>query len=364
MTHLADGILRRLVDEPLAGDEGSRAHLASCEACHNRSAAIAEDARFASSLLASAPPTVEARGALARLRSRAAVDVEPDPWQRFLGSVVLRRGVLARASGAAVVLIAVVLASAATGLADTILHVFQPKQFVAVRLSPSDYRGLPDLSAFGTMTGAGGTSRQVADVAAAEAATGMRVLRPATLPAGVVTPPMVSLVEQTTMTFTFDGAVARENARRRGVALTPMPPGLDGTVLTATVGPVVIQTFQAADRRSPNGLAVIQMRTPTVTSSKVSFAALRDYLLAQPGLSDTLRAQIRAIGDPTSTLPVPLPTDTSVGEQVSIHGVRGLFIGDATGLGSGVIWQKDGFVHIVAGTMTKAVTLNVASSLR
>lgn len=365
MAHLAEGILRRLVDEPFATDDASRSHLASCGECQARSARVAEDAGIASALLARSPAPVDAGAALGRLRATAPMDVTASAWRRFLGLAALRRGVITRFAAAAAVVLAVAVGFAATGLAETILNVFQPKQFVAVRLSPSDYRVLPDLTAFGTMSGTGGGSpRQVADLAAAEAATGLRILRPTVLPAGLRAEPLISVVDQSTATFTFDAAVARANAQRHGATPAPMPAELDGNVLSAIVGPVVIQTYQRADGKPPDTVAVIQMRTPTVTSSKVSIPALRDYLLTQPGLSDALLLQIRAIGDPTSTLPIPLPTDTSVGENVSINGVQGLFIGDTTGLGSGVIWQKDGSVFAVGGTLTKTETLNVASSLR
>jgi hypothetical protein len=49
---------------------------------------------------------------------------------------------------------------------------------------------------------------------------------------------------------------------------------------------------------------------------------------------------------------------------VSVHGVTGLFIGDSTGLGSAVIWQQNGLVYIVGGTLTEAEVLAVANSLK
>jgi hypothetical protein len=49
---------------------------------------------------------------------------------------------------------------------------------------------------------------------------------------------------------------------------------------------------------------------------------------------------------------------------VSVHGVTGLFIGDSTGLGSAVIWQQNGLVYLVGGTLTEAETMAVANSLK
>ena len=87
--------------------------------------------------------------------------------------------------------------------------------------------------------------------------------------------------------------------------------------------------------------------------------------LGQPfkDLFDQLAAQIRAIKDPSSTLPVPIPVDMATSKKVTVQGVEGIFVGDSTGLGSAVIWQKDGIVYGVAGTLTEQQVLAVANSL-
>ena len=54
-------------------------------------------------------------------------------------------------------------------------------------------------------------------------------------------------------------------------------------------------------------LAVAEVQGPTVSSSGADLATLESYFLSQPGISAELAAQIRAIADPSSTLPVPVP---------------------------------------------------------
>ena len=81
-------------------------------------------------------------------------------------------------------------------------------------------------------------------------------------------------------------------------------------------------------------------------------------------MSPALAAQIRAIGDPATTLPIPIPVGQAAAKNVKVHGVTGLFIGDSTGLGSGVLWQQNGLVYVVGGTLTEAETLAVANSLK
>ena len=69
-------------------------------------------------------------------------------------------------------------------------------------------------------------------------------------------------------------------------------------------------------------------------------------------------------GEPSSTLPIPIPIGQAAAKNVSVHGVSGLFVGDSTGLGSAVLWQQNGLVYVVGGTLTEAEVLAVANSLR
>jgi hypothetical protein len=104
------------------------------------------------------------------------------------------------------------------------------------------------------------------------------------------------------------------------------------------------------------------MKSPTVTSSGASVQQIEDYLISLPGFPLDLAAQIRSIGDPTTTLPVPVPTGQQ-SHEVDIQGVKGLFVGDSTGLGSGMIWSRGGILYATVGTMTESEITAVAGSL-
>ena len=54
-----------------------------------------------------------------------------------------------------------------------------------------------------------------------------------------------------------------------------------------------------------------------------------------------------------------------VGRQafVQVQGVDGLLLGDQTGLGSVVMWQKNGIVYVVGGQVKDNEALEVANSL-
>jgi len=103
---------------------------------------------------------------------------------------------------------------------------------------------------------------------------------------------------------------------------------------------------------------------PTVQSSGVSVRQLEDYLLQQPGISPELAAQIRALGNPSQTLPIPIPVNMANSHPARVQGMPGVVIGDSSGLGSAVVWVKDGVVYAVGGTLTEDQVLQVANSLR
>jgi hypothetical protein len=147
---------------------------------------------------------------------------------------------------------------------------------------------------------------------------------------------------------------------------------MDGSKLFITGGPAVVQIWGApAGATGATGaypdvptLVVGQAKAPTVSSDGVTVDELRTYLLSQPGISPQLAAAIRAIGDPSSTLPVPVPAELAVSHPVTVQGVPGLYIGDNTGIASAVIWQKDGMMFEVIGSFSESQALAIANSMR
>ena len=111
-------------------------------------------------------------------------------------------------------------------------------------------------------------------------------------------------------------------------------------------------------------LVVAEAAQPRITSTGASVKEIEDYLLAQPGVSPQLASEIRAIGDPSTTLPIPIPMERATAQTVQVQGVSGLAVGDNTGLGSGVIWEKDGVVYGVAGALPESQILTIANSLQ
>ena len=203
---------------------------------------------------------------------------------------------------------------------------------------------------------------------AAEAASSAGFAAPQVsgLPGGIPAAPRYGWLGQSTGTFTFDAATAQAWAAAHGGSLPAMPSGMDGSSLAVTMGPAIVEMYGAmgpdAAAHSP-ALAVGKMKAPSVTSTGPSIKEIEDYLVSIPGVSPDLAAAIKAIGDPTTTLPLPVPVDRATTQAVSVHGAQGVLIGDDTGLGAGVIWIQDGYVYGVGGTLTQDQVMAIARSL-
>jgi hypothetical protein len=277
------------------------------------------------------------------------------------------------AAAASVALIAVLLT--ASGLAETIITIFEPKQVVAVPISSVDLMNASGFTRYGTLTwSVPPKPYDVPDLATAKTESGLNVLTPSQVPSGVNAAAVrYGVMPRTTATFTFSADLTRQTATLLGRTPPPMPANIDGSKLFITGGPAVVQFFGDGAAPAPGAgasplsdlpkLLIAQGKGPTVQSDGVSVEQLQQYLLAQPGISPALAAQIKAIKDPSSTLPIPIPVDMASSKSITVQGVQGVFVGDSTGLGSAVIWSKDGMVFGVAGTLTEAEILAVANSL-
>lgn len=283
---------------------------------------------------------------------------------------------------AAAALAAAVILTPVGSYAQGFITIFQPKQVAAVPVSLDEMRSLPDLADYGTVSKPSRQqSQHVADAAAAAAASGMTVLVPGALPTGIPTSVTYEVVPGQSGSFTFSAAKAQATAAAKGKTVPPMPSDIDGSSIQITTGPAVVAVYanpqtdkalsdakrsenpQAAAAQVDQMLIIGQTTTPVVKSTGVSAAELENYLLAQPGISPDLANAIRAIGDPSSTLPIPIPMSKATSHQVSVQGVTGVAVADSTGLGGGIVWQKDGKIYGVAGTLTESQLIAVANSL-
>lgn len=389
MSHISEGVIRRMLDQPQSFPESDRAHLESCERCRSTAAAIVGDAgRVAVLMEGAGKVSADPAAALKNLRSRGlsplAASSNAPVWR---WSSLRSRGALRPAIGLALVsLMGLMLVG--TGVAGNLIKIFEPDKVVGVPVDLESLNSLPDLSNYGNIAIVQKPEdAPAASLAEAAQRTGLKLLVPADLPAGLGAERFHTM-STGRASFTFDAAKAKAAAKGDDFTL---PPSLDGSSLFLEAGPVAVQIFggpanAAEDRaalehaavataaperadiasmldRLPD-LMIVQMKSPVLSSNGPSVADFRDALLTLPNLSPALKAEIEAIGDPSATLPLPIPVDMATSEEVDVNGVTGLAIGDNTGFGSGVVWQSGGVVRAVAGPLTQDEVLEIARSMR
>jgi Putative zinc-finger len=381
-----------------------QAHLARCAACRRALAAWTAIGEATLASAAAAAAELPSDGLLGRVFEQinqeqrreqpaglaATIAPGPSSWTERMTTMIqptqlLRRPWLARSitvAAATVALAAVVAFTPVGSYAQGFLTVFTPQKIAAVPITSAELKSLPDLNNYGTIVQpTGNQTKEVATAADAAAAAGMPVLVPATIPAGVPSTASYEVIPNQTGSFTFSAAKARAAAAAQGKTLPAMPANVDGSTLQVTVGAGVVAIYHAnvtgpsaTGEKTASGatkqetqqvpaLIVGQAIAPSVTSTGASVAEIEQYLLAQPGISPDLAAAIRSIGDPTTTLPIPVPINRAISHPVNVQGVSGLSVADSTGLGGGIIWVKNGMVYGVAGALSESDLLDVANSL-
>jgi hypothetical protein len=354
-----------MVDDPDAHTETEGRHYTGCTDCQARLAGMADDAGTIATLLA--VPTIDVDVPAAFKRVTAAPAARP--------AFGIRLPILRPASRPLIFAFAAAVAAMAllvTGVAQN-TNFFSPNSVTPVPVTVADLQSLSQLSAYGTMTWTQQPQLQIVTSAAeAQSITGLHVAAVGKLPASVSTTVTYAATTEAVAVFTFSAAQAAAEAAKTGKALPRMPAGMDGAQLTVSVGPAVAEIFgnlKAGSTSDPTQadlpqLIVAESSAPVASSSHVTVKQLEDYLLAQPGISPQLAAAIRAIGDPSTTLPIPIPIQFATSSRVQVQGVTGVALGDNTGLGSAVVWVKNGVVYGVAGTLKLTDVLNVANQLK
>lgn len=393
LRHPDDGRLRRFSDEPSSFGVVEAAHITGCTRCRRR-LALLESARDDVAQLLMEPSSVPPKAqdielALARVRRTAGahdnavlptaparelspittVGKKKDVAMLYTPAALRDRG---RTRTVAVAATVAGLAAALTltpigSLAQSLLTIFEPQQVAPLAVTTTDLRGLPNLQRYGDLVQSSNTQTvHVVGASAAASVAGIAVRTPSILPPGVPTTARYDVMSLTSASFTFSAVKAAAAAASLHKTLPPMPSGLDGARLRATAGPAVVAVYGDTSNIATllgSVVVIVQAKAPIVTSTGATVTQIEDYLLAQPGVSPSLAASIRAIGNPQSTLPIPIPIDMATSQPITVQGVQGVVVGDNTGLGAAIIWQKDGIIYGVAGTTTTPQLLAVANSL-
>jgi len=367
--HLSDGTLRRIYDEPLALTAADQAHFDECAECKPRFHVIANDARATTGLLQVPAFEPQAPAALAVVRTRIKREetARPPRWyERWLGRTSPRWRPMATPAIAVLLAAALLTGLGVSGIAQSLFRIFEPKQLQAVTVSPSDFAQTTALLDYGQVKWLPDAPKlqQLTDAATAQTQSGLPVLMPASLPNGVSGPVSYGAVSRATGSLTFDAARLQASALKASVRVSPMPSTINGSTLVVNAGPALIEVWGMAGGTgiaSVPTLVIAQTRVPTVDSNGATTAQLEDYLLSQPGVPPELAAQVRAIKDPSTTLPIPIPKGLATTESVQVNGMPATLIKAV--LGAGVVWVKNGVIYAVGGQLTPDQVLAIATSL-
>lgn len=252
--------------------------------------------------------------------------------------------------------------------AAAFLAQFRSQRLSVVTFDPSQVRqtGLFRLEHLGTVSNPRPSQQvQVPSVQEAERRAGFPVLQPApdTLPRDVASTPRVRYAPASETRMTFDREKVRTYFDSIGRKDLSLPDKLHGSTLVVSLPPIVMLEYPSADGKP--ALMIGQAREVQVgVEGNASLEEIRTFLLTLPNLPEDVARQLRSIQDWRSTLPIPVPVDKMSWQETKVSGASGFLLNDNTGLGSAVIWQKDGRILGAAGPMKAADLKHVAESLK
>jgi hypothetical protein len=359
MRHPTDGVLRRLVDEPVGVADADREHVAGCPVCLSGLAAAQEDAAITGTAL-DVESTVDVDAGWRRLsgalagegRRRVAAAAPPSRWRAALRSPAV----------AVVGVVALVTGAAAAAAADW-LPIFRTEQIAPVTAPRADLITLPDLSDFGPVEVTEAIDvHPVAGAGAAAEATGLSVPRVGELPRGVTGEPAYLVGGRISAVFAFSAEKAAQFAAAAGQTLPPPPPGLDGSQFRMVAGPGLAAVWSQG--RPVPAMIVARVVAPIAYSTSIPFETARDYLLSLPMLPKDVAAQLRGFSGDGTTLPLFVTAEQTTSSTADVGGIPATVLAARTGTMAAVVWVKNGIVTAVAGSMSADEVLSVARGLR
>jgi hypothetical protein len=363
--HLSEGALRRLADEPGSVADRDAAHARECRRCRVRGQQIASDAAFAQRVLGGPQLLPDLDTAWSRVSGtpRPTRDLRPER----LAPRTWRLAGLSVSSSVSIGTAGVVVAGAAA--AATLTTVFAPTHVAPLPIASGDVHafvsalglnGPAELAgmaspigtkqlAFGTLNwSTSGQPRTFATLGEAEAAAGIAVALPTSLPSGVAGASDYTVYPSLTATIAFSASAGADVA---------------GSSLAFTIGPAAIVTYGSPLGQGLPSLGVLAMARPIATSTGATTDELESFLLSRPGLPPGLVQEVRLLGNLQTTLPVPTPPGAEE-SSVVVDGQPGVLVTEGDGVASGLIWEdQQGLVHAVAGPLDKEDVLGVARQI-
>lgn len=189
------------------------------------------------------------------------------------------------------------------------------------------------------------------------------------VPAGLASAPKVLYSTPGEAVFTFDLAKTKAALGNMGITMQ-LPVELEGATVRVYVPAGVEMVYTKADGDRP-ALILVQGRSPTLELPAVlDTPQMRELFFSLAGLPPELAEQLRAIAESRTTVPVPVVKGDDT-REVTVDGVQGLLVthrpamaGAGAPEGSYVVWQKDGVLYALGGTVSQSELLAAAQSLK
>ena len=183
----------------------------------------------------------------------------------------------------------------------------------------------------------------------AEEELGFRLARLAEPPDVLQPEPEVWLTDADEATFTLDLPGVRNYIWALGGDGAILPDNLEGAVFRVTM-PQVGMLFYAAKDNPDQGVRLFQTTSPTLeVPDGIDMDAIRDELLELDILPPELAAQLRAIEDWESTLPLPLVEGMS--EEVSVGSATAVRFFNVDDEDRMLVWVAQDRIHVLSTNM-------------
>jgi len=278
----------------------------------------------------------------------------------------------------AAVLVALLLLPNSGALASQFLSLFSIQQFQPVQVTGQDVqsltsRPLPTLEDLGTLnikTDSLQTQDNVTQTQAAQLVN-FPLLLPGSLPQGISGTPNFSVIGAGSGTFTFSASKAHAFFLKNGYGNINIPANLDGATYDVTTTPGVVISY---GNETTAQYMIVEFPSPVVhATGSASLEELRNVALSIPGLPPQLVTQLKQIDLSSGVVPLPIPSGID-SQSITVHGTQGLLLTKniATTIpqlkkfpaGSAVVWQTNGIIYAVGGTVSDTnQLLNSANSL-
>ncbi len=289
---------------------------------------------------------------------------ETQPSYSFL-SRFLSNGSQRRWATAVAILLIFVLAfsfPSVRAAASEFLGLFRVQKFAAITISPDQIALIENLAAEGFTPGVvnikqeAGAQTPVDTLSEAQAMAG---LAPRTL-TSLGHPDNIHVLDGGSGNLTIDLAGTRAIMEATGSDPLLLPDSIDGARISIVAFPIVEQSW------SEDEIWLLETTSPLVEYPEelADPIILAEAFLQVMGLDKDEAERLAQEIDWTSTLLLPLPSNTVTYQEIMIDGVTGMALQDIDSINSAIIWEKEGIIYLLQGKRAPEDLQALAVSLK